>query len=174
MKMNRVMLALAVGVGIAGAEAPIPHKPMEYAGSAELQRIKLLAGKWEGTAVTQGQPAQTVRAEYQITSGGSAVSEKIFVGTPTEMVSIYYDRGGKLAMTHYCAMHNRPQLELTQVTPTALELTLAPNGEVNPSDMHMHALSLDFPSPGKLIQRWTAWQDRKPLPITTLTLTRTK
>src|ERR1043166_999023 len=33
-------------------------------------------------------------------------------GSPEEMVTMYYDQNGKLAMTHYCVFGNRPGMLL--------------------------------------------------------------
>ena len=41
--------------------------------------------------------------------------ERIFPGTPQEMISVYYDDDkGRLAMTHYCMMRNRPTFKLVK------------------------------------------------------------
>src|SRR3989338_5074087 len=83
--------------------------------SAELARIKSLAGRWTGVTSMFGKPDQRVYVEYEVTSGGSAVLERIFPGTPEEMISVYYDDNkGKLAMTHYCILRNRPTLKLVR------------------------------------------------------------
>ena len=64
-----------------------------------------------------------VYTEYSITAGGSAVLEKIFPDTPHEMVSVYYDDDhGKLAMTHYCMMRNRPSFSLVKKDGNTLKL----------------------------------------------------
>ena len=50
-----------------------------------------------------------VRVEYRLTAGGSALVETLFPGASRgQMVSMYYDRKGKLAMTHYCMLRNQP------------------------------------------------------------------
>lgn len=177
MKRTGVKLGLSMGMlalCLAAVGAAMKHEHTLYTGSAEFERIKSLAGIWEGTAVTEGQDAQAVRVVYQVTSGGSAVSEKILVDSPDEMVSIYYDRGKRLAMTHYCAQHNRPLLELKNATPSEITLALVSGGEVSATEPHMHALKLAFPAPDKLVQTWTAWENGKPTHDTVLTLTRAK
>src|SRR3954467_2783963 len=70
-----------------------------YKGSPEFERMKALAGTWKGkTDMGQGPIEMTV--EYRVISGGSAVEERIFAGTPKEMVTMYHDKNGKLALTH--------------------------------------------------------------------------
>ena len=92
-----------------GKECPIPTIKT----SAELATIKALAGKWTGTAKHSNGTTEPTVVEYHLTSGGSAVEEKITPGTPHEMVTMYHDLGGKLAMTHYCMLGNQPQMVLS-------------------------------------------------------------
>jgi hypothetical protein len=103
------LLALTV---TAQAADKAPQPPADNS-SPELQKIKSLEGRWSSTTSMFGKPNEKVYTEYEVTSGGSAVLERIFPGTSNEMVSVYYDDDkGRLAMTHYCIMRNRPTLKL--------------------------------------------------------------
>src|SRR5579864_2931861 len=88
--------------------------------SAEFQAMKQLAGAWNGMVTHPGkdQKPETVSVEFKVTSAGSAVEETLMRGTPHEMVDMYTDENGRLAMTHYCAMGNQPHLRLKQAGPT--------------------------------------------------------
>jgi hypothetical protein len=100
------MLLLAAFSGLQADEAPKPK-----AGSPEFERMKTLVGTWTGkTDMGQGPVEMTV--EYRVVAGGSVLQERIAPGTPYEMISMYYDKDGKLAMTHYCVMGNRPEMAL--------------------------------------------------------------
>jgi hypothetical protein len=95
--------------------AETPPQPPPDQSSAELNRIKALAGRWSTTTSMFGKPNEKAFTEFEVTAGGSAVLQKIFPGTPQEMVSVFYDDDqGKLAMTHYCIMRNRPTLTLKE------------------------------------------------------------
>src|SRR6185436_6239467 len=98
---------------VVAASAPLfaAEHDKVYKGSPEFERMKSLAGTWKGkTDMGQGPVEMTV--EYRVISGGSAVEERIFEGTPREMVTIYHDKNGKLALTHYCMLANRPAMLL--------------------------------------------------------------
>src|SRR6266850_6525111 len=82
-----------------------------YKGSPEFERMKALVGTWKGKA-DMGQGPMEMTVEYRIISGGSAIEERIFAGTPKEMVTMYHDKGGKLALTHYCMLRNQPAMRL--------------------------------------------------------------
>jgi hypothetical protein len=78
-------------------------------GSPEFERMKTLVGTWTGkTDMGQGPVDMTI--EYSLVAAGTAIQERIAPGTPHEMVSMYYDKAGKLAMTHYCVLGNRPEM----------------------------------------------------------------
>ena len=143
-----------------------------YSGSKEFERIKNLAGIWEGTS-NMGKEAQKVRVEYRSTAGGSAMVETLFPGTPEEMISVYYDREGRLVMTHYCMLQNQPHMRLDRSALDRLDFLFSEGGNIDPAkDSHMHALTLSFPDKNRLIQKWTFFEDGKEKGVTVLTLTR--
>ena len=117
--------------------------------SKELNQIKSLAGKWMSTTSMFGKPNEQVFTEYSVTSNGSAVLERIFPGTPHEMISVYYDdENGKLAMTHYCVMRNRPTLNLASSQGNTLIMDVVKvDGAKNPDDPSMGAVTLQFKDP---------------------------
>ena len=139
--------------------------------SADLERVKGLAGKWEGTTITNGKEEKAA-SEYKVTSGGSAVVETLFPGTPHEMVSVYHDKSGKLSMTHYCMLGNQPELELQSVSAGKMSFDMSTDSHKTlAGQMHMHSLTVDASVPGQIIQTWTAMgPDGKPMDSTVITL----
>ena len=87
-------------------------EPPPYEGSDALKSMKALAGTWEGTHTMHGKEIPAT-IEYKVSSNGSTVVETMFPGTAHEMVNVYHDKSGKLAMTHYCSVGNQPHLDLT-------------------------------------------------------------
>lgn len=143
--------------------------------SAALEQIKSLAGKWEGTA-QEGQKAETkpAVAEYYVTSGGSAVEEKLFAGTPNEMISMYHDVKGKLSMTHYCMLGNQPQLEDKSSDASKIVLEESASSQtLLAGQMRMSSLTIEWKDKDHIVQTWQASDaDGKPLGPTTITLKR--
>ena len=141
--------------------------------SPELERIKQLAGRWEGTSQDGEKGAQPAAVEYKVTSGGSAVVETLFPGTPHEMVSVYHDQNGKIAMTHYCMLGNHPELALTNATGKELDFSLAKGSGIDlAKEQHMHALTLTQGDAGHLVQVWTCYEGGKPSHNVTISLSR--
>lgn len=136
---------LTAGFAVAGENMDMPP----YEGSAAFQQMKDLDGVWEGVHKT-GDIEEDVTVEYEIMSNGNMVMEHLFPGTPHAMLTTYYDKGGKLNMTHYCAIGNRPQMEL-----------------VNLGEPYMHSLVVTFIDPDHIIHDWGYYQDGKPAAETT-------
>jgi hypothetical protein len=156
------------GLALAG-----DHHSAPYTGSAEFQRMKQLAGVWEGTA-DMGKPGEKVRVEYRLTAGGSALVETLFPGNPEEMVSVYHDQNGKLAMTHYCMLHNQPHMTLAGADGNTLDLVFAGSGnDIDPAkEKHMHGVAFTFPDNDHMVQKWTLFDKGKEAGGVTLRLER--
>ncbi len=140
-------------------------------GSPELEKIKQLAGTWEGSHA-MGDKIEKMTVEYEVTGGGSAVVEKLSPGTPHEMVSVYYDKNKKLTMTHYCMLGNRPEMTLKSASENEFDLSLARGNSVNIKEPHMHALKLTFSDSNHLTQSWSMYEKGKEKQVTTIELTR--
>lgn len=112
--------------------------------SAEFARMKTLVGSWTGKADT-GQGLMDMTIQYRLLAGGSVLEERVFAGTPNEMVTMYYDQDGKLAMTHYCVFGNRPSMKIKSANTKTIKFDFDATCGINPNkESHMHALSLTF------------------------------
>src|SRR4051812_451333 len=139
--MNRLSLSFVLAIGLVAASSLRAEehdmKQMPQA-SKELEHVKQLAGTWKGTSDMDGKKGDVV-VTYRVTSAGSAVIETMDPGTPHEMVTVFHDEGGKLALTHYCAMGNQPHMTLTKADDKSYALELAKGGIVKAKDAHMHS-----------------------------------
>ena len=170
MKQKFSILVMCLCAVVASSQAEDEKKkPMEmkpHKGSAELERIKSLAGKWRGSM-----GGMKLEVEYTVVAGGSAVLERTFPGTEMEMVTMYNDdKAGKLVMTHYCMLKNRPHLKLKASDEKSISMELDPDGEVDADkEMHMHAVVFTFVSDDEIEQMWTTYANGKaeePKPMT--------
>lgn len=148
-------LALASAAALpARAEGPAVEP------KAAFERLKSLAGTWEGQA-GHGQPGEAATVTYRVASGGSVVEETLFPGTPHEMISMYHLADGGLLMTHYCAMANQPRMKLDTKTSTAERLVFAFDGGTNfdpATDGHIHSGVLEWK--GDTVHAdWALWKD---------------
>jgi|ERR1051326_396821 hypothetical protein len=143
-------------------------------GSAEFERLKTLVGTWQGkTDMGQGPIDMTVR--YRLLAGGTALEERVFAGTPNEMLTIYFDRDGKLALTHYCIMGNRPGMLLKSSDARTLKFEFDETCGINPAkESHMHALTIRFDDADTITANCKAVIDGKEAPEHPTTLKRVK
>lgn len=154
------------------ANAGNSHEIPADKSSPELNRIKTLEGRWTTTTSMFGTKNQRLYVEYDVVANGSAVLERVFPGQPEEMISVYYDDDGKLAMTHYCILRNRPQMKLVKSTDDALVMKVVKvDGKKSKKDPAMKgAITIRFKDKNHIEQSCEG-DDGKPV---TLNYTRVK
>ena len=161
------LLFVAVFMAYAGEHSHLP-----YSGSKEFERMKELAGVWEGTS-NMAKEGEKVRVEYRLSSGGSAVVETLFPGAPHEMISIYYDNRRQLTMTHYCALRNQPRMNLEKADRQNLHFMFVDGSNIDSQkDAHMHSLTISFIDKDHIIQKWTLFTDGKEMETSVFELSR--
>jgi hypothetical protein len=129
---------------------------------ALFEELKKLSGRWEtGDADKDGKPDGVV--VYRVTSGGSAVEETIFPGSPHEMVTLYNQDNGKLEATHYCMLGNEPRLEaVPESTPRKLVFRFKEGMNMDPGkDEYMGQLIMTIPDADHLKQEWSSFKAGK-------------
>src|SRR5262245_57010076 len=138
-KITLICATLILAAWTNAAEQPKP-KP----GSAEFERLKTLVGNWSGkTDIGQGPVEMT--ATYKLLAGGSVLEERVFQGTPMEMITMYYDKDGKLALTHYCVMGNRPGMVLKSSDAKTLTFEFDKSCGIDPlTESVMNGMTLTF------------------------------
>lgn len=158
---------LLAAVGLAANQPPAPRT-----GSPEFERMKSLVGSWKGTAdIGQGPIDMTV--QFRLLAGGSVLEERCFPGTPNEMVTMYFDNGGRLALTHYCIFGNRPGMLLKSSDSQSLTFDFDKTCGINPArESHMHALTIRFDDANTITTSCRAFMEGKELPEKPTTLKR--
>lgn len=134
----------------------------EIVGSPELEMLKKLEGRWEGS--TDRGPTEAV-VTYSVTGRGSAVVETLFPGTRREMTTVYHDdHNGHLVMTHYCNAGNQPLLSLVSASDNQLYFELSPDdrGIDVEHEAHAHELTITFNEDGTLVHDWLNWDMGEP------------
>jgi hypothetical protein len=137
-RMQVVIFGLIV-FSIAACSTPSSmHTPFPD-GQASFDYLKGLEGQW----VVKGGKEGPFGWEFAVTSRESVVIERLKVGTPTEMTTIYYLDDGKLNAAHYCQLKNQPRLSAV-VTEVEGDLHFECNGHVgntkSHAELHMHGV----------------------------------
>jgi hypothetical protein len=124
---------------------------------AAFEKLKTLAGRWQGTA---GEPAFPAAVTYRLASNGTAVTEVLFPDTPHEMMTVYFLVGNDLVGTHYCTAGNQPRFKLDLAKSTPTELIFAFDGGTNfdpAKDGHIHDGRIAWTGDGGLEASWSFW-----------------
>ena len=158
------LFAFVNPTGLALASPDHQHPTPKIA--PDFEKLKALVGTWEGKAihgVKKGEAEMKSTVVYELTSGGTALIEKLMPGTPHEMVSMYSSaRAGKdVTMTHYCSLGNQPKMKLKKANDGVYVFEMQGNeGISSPKEMHMHALTITLKG-DKLKQEWVNFADGK-------------
>lgn len=106
---------------------------------AAFNYLKGLEGKW----LVQGGEEGVFGWEFDLTSRQGVIIERLKVGTPSEMSTVYYLNNGILVGNHYCQLQNQPKLNAVK-TEADEDLYFLCNGEVgntqSHNELHMHGV----------------------------------
>ena len=148
------LAVVALGISLFTSQA----RALEETASPEFDRIKALAGEWEGTAkpggADKGMPTVAI---YRVVSNGSAVMLTTDPGTPHEMVTMFHRDDGTLLATHYCAAMNQPRMRLVTPAkaPERLEFSFVDGTNLGAHPGRMDRLALTFQEGDRHRQEWT-------------------
>jgi hypothetical protein len=143
-------------------------------GSPEFEQMTTLVGTWKGKT-DMGEGPVDLTVQYRLLAAGSVLEERVFAGTPNEMVTMYYDKDGKLALTHYCMFGNRPGMLLKSSDNKMLKFDFDETCGINPAkESHMNALTIRFDDPETITTKCKAIIDGKEVPENETTLKRVK
>lgn len=128
-----------------------------------LERLKALAGTWEGTA-QHGEQKFPTTVTWRVTGGGSAVTETLFAGTEHEMLTVYTVQDGRVVLTHYCAGGNQPFMRQAPGGKGGeMAFDYAGGANLDPAkDPHMHSGRIAFLADDRIRTEWQSWEGGKP------------
>lgn len=134
--------------------------------SAVFDRLKSLAGTWEGTPEAQGEieagehENAKVKHVFEVSAAGTVVMETMGPGTDHEMINMYHLDGNDLVLTHYCAGGNQPTMKLDRemLADGKMHFGFTGGSNVDPAvDDHIHSATLGWNEDGSVVSDWTAW-----------------
>lgn len=135
-------------------------------------KLKTLAGDWQGT----GSDGKMRTVSYQLAAGGTALVETFSPEGEPSMVSLYHRDGETLMMTHYCSANNQPRMR-AEIPPSDLNTLefgfVDVTNLAQPTDGHIHGLTLTLEDADHIAQTWT-WRENGKEVSDTFTLSRKK
>jgi hypothetical protein len=151
--MNRSALKSVVIVEalIAAAFALAAAASAQTDAQKAFEAIKNMPGTWEGKTAD----GQSVRVDFKVTAGGSAVMSEIL--GHEDMISMFHlDGPGRLLMTHYCAVGNQPRMQAS-VSPDGKTITFTFVDATNlttPDAGHMQRMILTLVDENHHTEEW--------------------
>ena len=128
-----------------------------------LAPLKFLVGDWKGTDA-EGKAYTTT---YALSSGGTSLAETFTPPDSPPMTTMYYSDGDQLMLTHYCSLNNQPRMRAGAVKEGDKSVTFAfvdATNLKNPTDVHMHQLSIEVKDHDHFTQTWTLSKAGKDVP----------
>jgi hypothetical protein len=151
-KATSIFAAGAIALGAFVAAAGQQAKP-----ASGFEQLKTLVGEWQAKS-PKGELFTTM---IRLVSNGTALEETFQNSEDTQMVTLYYPDGNRLAMTHYCSAGNQPRMETAATTADQKEFDLAFQGITNlpsPESGHMHRLVIKIADSDHFSEEWT-WRE---------------
>lgn len=147
MKLNRI--AGATFVVLAALSAGAQSNPQQ-----SFDQMKSLAGTWEG----KNRMGDPVEVSYRMASGNVLMSEiqTEMKGEQKDMISMIHLDGGRLLLTHYCAVGNQPRMQAA-VSPDGKTITfdfLDATNLASPDAGHMHRVTFTFIDSNHHTEEW--------------------
>ena len=117
------------------------------------ESIKSMPGTWEG----KSPDGRSLRVDFKLTAGGSAVLSEIIVPNEDMISMIHLDGPGKLLLTHYCGAGNQPRMQAS-VSPDGKLITFNYVDATNlatPDAGHMQQMVLTMLDENHHTEEWT-------------------
>ncbi len=155
MKSHRMIAAIVVFALVELAAAVSPAQQTSRA-SASFDKLKGLAGEWEGKANEGGREINSL-ASFRVVSDGSALMSILNSGTPDEMVTMFHLDGSDLLATHYCSAHNQPRFRMVASSePNAVAFKFKDATNLSsPKSPHMVGIKITILDANHHYEDWT-------------------
>ncbi|MEP7151723.1 MAG: hypothetical protein ABI856_08440 [Nitrospira sp.] len=148
-----VLMLLFSSISSHAADAP----------DTSLAPLKFLVGEWKGTDAD----GKAYKTTYALNSGGTSLSETLTTPDSPPMTTMYYSDGDHLMLTHYCSLNNQPRMRAGGVKDGDKSITFTfvdATNLKNPTDVHMHQLSIEVKDYDHFTQTWTLSKAGKDVP----------
>jgi hypothetical protein len=140
------------------------------AAAAGFERLKALAGTWQGES-----DMGKAQATYEVIANGSVVLERITMDRHGTMVTAYHLDGDKLELTHYCMAGNQPSMVAKSINPATGEIVFdfaSISNLTDPNAGYMHNASFQLADNNHFTAAWTFYENGKAKFTATLRYTR--
>ncbi len=128
-----------------------------------LTPLKFLAGEWKGADAD----GKAHKIAFALSSGGTTLTEILTPPDSPPMTTMYYSDGDQLMLTHYCSLDNQPRMRAAAIKDGEKTIVFSfvdATNLKNPTDVHMHQLSIEVKDHDHFTQTWTLSKAGKDVP----------
>ncbi len=128
-----------------------------------LTPLKFLVGEWKGADAD----GKAHKIAFTLSSGGTTMTEILTPPDSPPMTTMYYSDGDQLMLTHYCSLDNQPRMRAAPIKDGEKTVTFSfvdATNLKNPTDVHMHQLSIEVKDHDHFTQTWTLSKAGKDVP----------
>ena len=135
--MRRILILAAVAVLTGTTAAMVTMAVAENEEAAQADPRLVFLSSLEGTWVSESSSDDLHEGvfEYRVTSGGTTVEERLMVGSPHEMLTVYHMDGRDLIANHFCMLDNQPRFTASRRIDNGT-LVFDCDGEVSNTESH--------------------------------------
>lgn len=169
MRCSRLVFSavLSTFAMVAFAQSDVVQKAPQSDAQKSFERLKTLAGSWEGTLTTipaspdvQNKHAQVT---LRVTSMGNAFLHEIKIdGRKDDPITMFYLDNNQLTLTHYCDAGNRPRM-IGKSLPDGKTLDFEFLDIAGDPHYHMHHSKFTIIDSDHHIEEWTFMVGDKPV-----------
>jgi hypothetical protein len=168
MRCSRIVLStvLATFAMVAFAQSGVVQKSTQSDARQSFEKLKTLAGAWEGTLTTTP-PTPEVQDKHaqvtlRVTSMGNAFLHEIKVeGRQDDPITMFYLDNDLLTLTHYCDAGNRPRMTGKSLPDGTIDFAFL--DIAGDPHYHMHHSKFTIIDPNHHIEEWTFMVGDKPV-----------
>jgi hypothetical protein len=162
--LSIALLTLTIG---AFAQSELTPKSSQSDAQKSFEKLKTLAGSWEGTLTTTppSPEAQGKRAQVtlRVTSMGNAFLHEMKIeGRQDDPITMFYLDKDLLTLTHFCDAGNRPRM-IGKSMPDGKTLDFEFLDIAGNPQYHMHHSKFTMVDPNHHIEEWTFMVGDKPV-----------
>jgi hypothetical protein len=145
-----------------------------YDAESAFEFLKSMSGTWQRTGGNHDYGTKSPLSTFHVSGAGSTVVETIFPNDPSEMVTVYHMDGNDLLLTHYCALHNAPEMKFQKTNkPGEIKFVFKGGTNFDPKvDMHVHEGYMKIANDKAIKSTFVVFNDGKPGQAMSSTLTR--
>ena len=149
LRFTGILAVVAIAVSFS-----LPATCADNNAAKAFQKLKTLAGNWEGT----DEQGNAIKSNFKLVISDTTLMETLSVEGMHEMLTMYSIDNDGIALLHYCPTNNQPWMRAMVPDGEIKELVFQFQRAGNLANLdvgHEHRLVLRFEDDDHVVERWT-------------------